>query len=154
VEDEPVIVATDPRRPEARAALTEYRDEIARRIDGIAMYTSLPDEVDDFVPPGGVFLLVYRGDEVVGCGAVRTMEPTVGELNRMWIRPDSRGTGLGDRLLSELVAQSRALGHETLRLDTNRALTQALGLYRKHGFASVERFNDNPDATDFLRKTL
>jgi ribosomal protein S18 acetylase RimI-like enzyme len=101
-----------------------------------------------------VFLLVYRSDEVVGCGAVRSITPTIGELNRMWIHPDCRGIGLGDRLLTELVAQSRALGHETLRLDTNAALTQALAMYRKHGFASVERFNTNPDATDFLEKVL
>jgi ribosomal protein S18 acetylase RimI-like enzyme len=154
VEDEPVIVATDPRRPEARSALIRYLAEVRGRINGIAVDDDAADDVDDFVAPGGVFLLVYRGDEVVGCGAVRTMAPGVGELNRMWIRPDSRRSGLGDRLLSELVAHSRGLGHETLRLDTNAALTQALALYSKHGFEPVERFNDNPDATDFLRKTL
>jgi GNAT superfamily N-acetyltransferase len=154
VDDEPVIVAVDPRRPEARAALTQYLDEVARRIAGIAVHAGQADEVDDFVPPGGVFLLVYRGDQVVGCGGVRTIEPAVGELNRMWIRSDSRGIGLGNRLLSELVERSRRLGHETLRLDTNAALTQALAMYGKHGFEPVERFNDNPDATHFLRKTL
>lgn len=154
MEEEPVIVATDPRRPEARSALSSYLEEVKARIDGIAVDESQADDVDDFVAPGGVFLLVYRGDEVVGCGAVRTMARGVGELNRMWIRPDSRRTGLGDRLLSELVAQSRALGHETLRLDTNGALTQALALYGKHGFEPVERFNDNPDATHFLLKKL
>ena len=152
--DEPVIEQTDPRRPEAREALRQYLEEIARRIDGIAVDPSLADEVDDFAAPRGVFLLVYQGDEVVGCGAVRTITPSVGELNRMWIRPDNRRRGLGDRLLAELVEQSRALGHETLRLDTNSALTQAITLYRKHGFEPVERFNDNPDATDFLGRSL
>ena len=152
--DEPVIEQTDPRRPDAREALRQYLEEIARRIDGIAVDPSLADEVDDFAAPRGVFLLVYQGDEVVGCGAVRTITPSVGELNRMWIRPDNRRRGLGDRLLAELVEQSRALGHETLRLDTNNALTQALTLYRKHGFEPVERFNDNPDATDFLGRSL
>jgi ribosomal protein S18 acetylase RimI-like enzyme len=154
VDDEPVIEQTDPRRPEAREALRQYLEEVARRIDGISVNPSQADEVDDFAAPGGVFLLVYRGNEVVGCGAVRTITPSVGELKRMWIRPDDRGRGFGDRLLGELVEQSRALGHETLRLDTNGALTQALALYRKHGFEPVERFNDNPDATDFLGMTL
>ena len=103
---------------------------------------------------GGVFLLVYRGDGVVGCGGVRTMAPAVGELKRMWIHPDNRGTGLGSLLLSELIEQSRALGHTSLLLDTNRGLTEALAMYSKHGFEPIERYNDNPDATDFLRKTL
>ena len=154
MDDEPVIVATDPRRPEARAALLQYLVEVRDRINGVGIYDDLADDVADFVAPGGVFLLVYRGDEVVGCGGVRTMEPSVGELNRMWIRSDSRGKGVGDRLLTELIAQSRALGHETLRLDTNAALTQALAMYRKHGFEPVDRFNENPDATDFLLKRL
>jgi GNAT superfamily N-acetyltransferase len=155
VADEPVIVAVDPRAPEARAALSAYLEEVALRIGGApTYYATLADEVDGFVAPGGVFLLVSVGDEVVGCGGVRTIRPSVGELNRMWIRPDDRGTGLGNRLLSALIDRSRALGHETLRLDTNAALTQALSMYRKHGFEPVERFNDNPDATDYLMKTL
>lgn len=154
MEDEPVIEQTDPRRPEARAALSQYLEEVRDRIKGIAVYESLADEVDEFVAPGGVFLLVWRGDDVVGCGGVRTMAPGVGELKRMWIRSDSRRMGLGDRLLSALIDQSRALGHETLRLDTNGALTQALAMYAKHGFEPVERFNDNPDATHFLLKKL
>jgi GNAT superfamily N-acetyltransferase len=153
VHDEPVIEQTDPRRPEAREALRQYLSEIDSRV-AIAFDERDLDDVDGLAALGGVFLLVYRGDAVVGCGGVRTMSPGVGELKRMWIRPDNRGTGLGSRLLSELIEQSRGLGHTSLVLDTNRGLTEALVLYRKHGFEPIERYNDNPDATDFLRKTL
>jgi GNAT superfamily N-acetyltransferase len=155
VDDERVIVAADPRRPEAREALTQYLVEIMNRVPGIGVDPSQADDVDDFTEPGGAFLLVYRGgDVVVGCGAVRTLAPGVGELKRMWIRPDERRTGLGSRLLAALIDRSRALGHATLLLDTNAALTEALGLYSKLGFEPVDRYNDNPDATDFLGKAL
>ena len=153
VPDEPIIEQTDPRRPEAREALRQYLAEIDDR-GALAFDERDLDDVDGLVAPGGVFLLVYRGDEVVGCGGVRELEPTVGELKRMWIRSDNRGKGLGSRLLSELIEQSRAIGHTTLLLDTNRGLTEALALYRKHGFEPIERYNDNPGATDFLRKLL
>ena len=151
--DEPIIEQTDPRRPEAREALRQYLREIEERV-AIPFDERDLDDVDELVAPGGVFLLVYRGDEVVGCGGVRTVEPMVGELKRMWIRPDNRGTGLGSRLLSDLIEQSRLLGHTSLLLDTNRGLTEAFAMYHKHGFESVERYNDNPSATDFLRKLL
>ena len=151
--DEPIIEQTDPRRPEAREALRQYLSEIKSRV-AIAFDENDLDDVDDLAAPGGVFLLVYCGDVVVGCGGVRTIAPAVGELKRMWIRPDNRGTGLGSRLLSDLIEQSRALGHTRLVLDTNRGLTEALVLYGKHGFEPIARYNDNPDATDFLRKTL
>jgi N-acetylglutamate synthase-like GNAT family acetyltransferase len=65
-----------------------------------------------------------------------------------------RSTGIGSRLIDAVVDQSRALGHTTLLLDTNGVLTEALGLYAKHGFELIERYNDNPDATHFFAKTL
>jgi ribosomal protein S18 acetylase RimI-like enzyme len=154
VKDEPVIEQTDPRRPEVRAALTQYLEEIKKRVPNMGVDPSEADDVDDYTAPGGVFLLAYRGDEVVGCGAVRTFAPGVGELKRMWVRPSDRGMGVGSRLLAALTAESRALGHSTLLLDTNNALTEALALYRKHGFEPIEPYHDNPDATDFLRKAL
>ena len=149
-----MIEQTDPRRPEARQALKQYIEELNDRIPGMCVDPRDADDVDNFTAPGGVFLLAYREDAVVGCGAVRTFAPGVGELKRMWVRPDDRGTGVGSRLLKALTAESRALGHTTLLLDTNAALTEALALYRKHGFEPIAPYNDNPDATDFLRKAL
>ena len=42
----------------------------------------------------------------------------------------------------------------TLRLDTNRALTEALALYRAAGFEEIERFNDEPHAHHWFAKSL
>jgi hypothetical protein len=42
----------------------------------------------------------------------------------------------------------------TLRLDTNRALTEAIGLYRAAGYEEIERFNDEPHAHHFFAKAL
>ncbi len=154
MDDDLVIETVDPRRPDARDALSRYLAEIVSRVEGISVAPSQADDVDDYTAPGGRFLLVQRGDAVIGCGAVRSLTPEIGELKRMWIRPDARGAGLGSRLLSALVAESRALGHTTLLLDTNAALTEALALYRKHGFEPVEPYNDNPDATHYLGRPL
>jgi GNAT superfamily N-acetyltransferase len=151
----PRIVAVDPHGPDARDALTQYLNEILDRVAGITgVDPEQADDVDDYQRPGGCFLLVYRDDAVAGCGAVRSIDARTGELKRMWIHPDARGAGLGSRLLDELVAHSRALGHQRLVLDTNGVLVEALALYAKHGFLPIERYNDNPDATHFLGLTL
>ena len=63
-------------------------------------------------------------------------------------------SGLGRRLLAELERHARAAGVRTLRLDTNRALTEAIGLYRAAGFEEIERFNDEPHADHFFAKPL
>jgi GNAT superfamily N-acetyltransferase len=152
--DGAIIEIVDPRRPDARDALTQYLAEIVERAAVRRVAAGEADDVADYTAPGGVFLLVTRGDAAIGCGAVRSMTRETGEVKRMWIRPDARGEGLGSQLLDALVAQSRALGHTTLLLDTNAVLTEARALYAKHGFEPIDPYNDNPDATHFFSKTL
>ena len=41
----------------------------------------------------GAFLVVYRGDVPVGCGAVRLLDAETGELKRMYVSPAERGRG-------------------------------------------------------------
>jgi ribosomal protein S18 acetylase RimI-like enzyme len=69
-------------------------------------------------------------------------------------RPRARGLGLGRRLLTELVRHAAAAGVHTLRLDTNRALSEAIGLYRAAGYEEIERFNDEPHAHHFFARRL
>ena len=72
----------------------------------------------------------------------------------MWVHDDWRGAGLGARLLRHLEAQARELGHVTVRLDTNKALTEAIAMYHRAGYDSIDRYNDNPWATHFFEKSF
>lgn len=146
-------VAVDPRDPAAREALRSYLDEVARRIFSTTVAGEL-DDVDEFVAPTGRFLLIGEGGATLGCGAVRTLEPGIGEIKRMWIDPDRRREGLGVVLLDALEAASRELGHERVRLDTNGALTPAIRMYESRGYRTIDRYSDNPDATHFFEKAL
>jgi GNAT superfamily N-acetyltransferase len=148
------FVAADPAAAESQAALRSYLAEIADRIPG---GNAGPDDaraVDDFRPPAGVFLIASDRGVVVGCGAVRALEPGVGEVKRMWIDPSRRGRGLGSRLLDALEDAARALGYQRLRLDTHELLVEAIGLYEAHGFRRIDRYHDNPDPTHFYEKHL
>ena len=53
-----------------------------------------------------------------------------------------------------LEAAAREQGLTRLRLDTNRALTEAQAMYRKEGYEEVARFNDNPYAHHWFEKRL
>ena len=90
----------------------------------------------------------------MACGGLHTIAPGVGELKRMWVHDDWRGAGLGTRLLRHLEGQSRALGHTIVRLDTNKALTEAIAMYERAGYRQTGRYNDNPWATHFFEKPL
>ena len=148
------IEPVDPAGADAQAALQRYLAEIAARIRLGNTGPADADAVDDYRSPGGVFLLVWRGDTVVGCGAVRRLEPGVGEVKRMWIDPGARGRGLGRRLLASLETRARALGYERLRLDTHEVLVEAIGLYEAHGYRRIDRYHDYPDPTHFYERAL
>ncbi len=98
-------------------------------------------------------MATLRG-EPVGCGGLKFHgdEPT--ELKRMWVAESARGLGIGRRLLGELESRAAANGARVVRLETNRALTEATSLYRSAGYREVDAFNDEPYAHHWFEKQL
>jgi GNAT superfamily N-acetyltransferase len=141
--------------PEARGCLDRYFDEIAARFpEGFDRHIDGAAHLDDFGPPGGVFLVAHILDELAGCGALRTFSPGVGEIKRMWVSPEVRGKGVGRTLLAALEQAARERGLRTVRLDTHSSLAEALRLYPTAGYREIPRFNDNPYAHHWFEKTL
>lgn len=113
-----------------------------------------PTEAKAFAPPDGAFLIARWGGELVGCGGLKSAQPGVGELKRLWVAPSARGRGLGQKLLDALETKARRIGMKAVRLDTNRALSEAKALYLKNGYVEIARFNDDPYPDFFFEKTL
>ena len=72
----------------------------------------------------------------------------------MWVADTVRGLGIGRRMLEALEAEAPALGLTTVRLETNRALEEAIHLYRSAGFREVAPFNADPYAHHWFEKRL
>jgi DNA-binding MarR family transcriptional regulator/GNAT superfamily N-acetyltransferase len=145
----------DPRSADAEHCLQRYYAELAARFPGgFELHADDAPDADELVPPSGCILVARLFGDPVGCGAIRTLEPGVGEIKRMWISPQVRGLGVGRRLLAEL--EQVAIGRKvrTLRLDTNGSLAEALRLYRASGYGEIARYNDNPYAQHWFEKTL
>jgi ribosomal protein S18 acetylase RimI-like enzyme len=70
------------------------------------------------------------------------------------VAEEARGTGLGRRLLIELEDRAARSGATVARLETNRALTEAIAMYRSSGYAEVPAFNDEPFAHHWFEKRL
>jgi GNAT superfamily N-acetyltransferase len=140
---------------DAQWCLRQYFGELNRRFDG-GFDPSASRAADDreMAAPRGAFLVASVDGDLVACGGVKTIAPGVGYLKRMWVADGVRGLGIGRRMLEALEAESRALGHTVLRLETNRALPEALRLYRSAGFREVAPFNTDPYAHHWLEKAL
>ena len=72
----------------------------------------------------------------------------------MWVAPSARGLGLGRLLLWQLEHHARQAGAAVIHLETNRALTEAIALYRRSGYREVPAFNDEPYAHHWFEKRL
>jgi ribosomal protein S18 acetylase RimI-like enzyme len=149
------VTDCDPRRPDARRAVRAYVAELAQRFEGgFDPGLSISATDDEMSPPAGLFLIAMLHGEPAGCGALKFHPGAPAEIKRMWVAPEARGLGLGRRLLAELEARAAARGARALRLETNRVLNEAIGLYRSAGYREVAAFNDEPYAHHWFEKTL
>lgn len=149
------IDEVDPGHPDAVFCLRSFYAELGERFDsGFDPLRSLLPDAGELRPPRGVFLVARQYGEPVGCGGLKLPTGAPAEVKRMWVAPSARGLGLGRRFLAELEARAAAAGREVLRLDTNKALGEAIGLYRAYGFREVPAFNDEPYAQHWFEKRV
>ena len=149
------VEVCDPRHPDARFCLQSYFDELARRFDaGFDPARSISAGDGELTPPAGLLLVARLHGEPVGCGALKFHDGAPAEIKRMWVAPAARGLGLGRRLLADLEAHAAAHRAGAVRLETNRTLAEAIGLYRAAGYREVPAFNDEPYAHHWFEKAL
>ncbi|MEV8017265.1 helix-turn-helix domain-containing GNAT family N-acetyltransferase [Streptomyces sp. NPDC086554] len=147
--------AVDPDHPDARHCLLSYFAELQERFDtGFDPERSLLPDAGELRPPYGLFLVARTHGEPIGCAGLKLPPGAPAEIKRMWVAPHARGLGLARRFLADLEARAARHGCEALRLDTNKALSAAIGLYRSFGFQEVAAFNDEPYADHWFEKPL
>ncbi|WP_417821706.1 GNAT family N-acetyltransferase [Terasakiella sp.] len=100
-------------------------------------------DVADLINDQTHFFVARRveNDEVVGCGAIVSY-PGYGEIKRMFVLPETRGTGLGRELLMVLEMAARQFKLPCLRLETGVSQPEAIGLYRNAGFVEIGPFGE------------
>jgi GNAT superfamily N-acetyltransferase len=105
---------------------------------------------------GAGLWLARIGPTVAGCIALRPLAvfPRAGEVKRLYVQPSSRGQGIAGLLLDTLHDYAKSAGYEWLYLDSKDDLRTAITFYEKRGYVPCERYNDNPQATVFMKKRI
>ena len=149
------IAVEDPRHPDAERSFARYAHELdARFAGGFDAAASISANPEELTPPAGYCVVARLRGRPIGCGALKLHGAAPAELKRMWVDPSARGLGVGRRLLESLEALARENGAKVLHLETNRALREAIELYRGAGFVEVAPFNDEPYAHHWFEKKL
>lgn len=135
------IIEDDLSGPEVRALLELHMQH---------MLESSPEgsthflDIDGLRQPDVTFWSIWDNAVLAGCGALRAIDPTHGELKSMRTAPDHLGRGVGRTLLTHIVEQARQRGYDRVSLETGSApaFDAALHLYASFGFEACGPFDD------------
>jgi DNA-binding MarR family transcriptional regulator/GNAT superfamily N-acetyltransferase len=148
------LEVVDPSSEAAQHCLDRYFHELAQRFEaGFDPARSISADAEELTPPRGYFVLATLHGRPAGCGALKCHEEFA-EVKRMWTDPDLRGLGIARRILQQLEEIARDQKIPLLRLETNRTLSEAQAMYRRHGYREVPAFNQEPYADHWFEKTL
>lgn len=139
------IETDDLTRPEVHALLEEHLAN---------MYELSPPEsvhaldLSKLRAPGVTFWSVWDGATLVGCGALKEMSKTEGEIKSMRTPKALRRRGAGRAVLEHIVAEARRRGYKRLNLETGSqdGFVAARSLYESFGFTYCGPFGEyRPD---------
>jgi ribosomal protein S18 acetylase RimI-like enzyme len=147
----------------ARALLLEY-GRFVLESEGPARFCfgKLQDEIDGlpggFIGLGGELLLAWVDGIAAGCLTYRALPAVSGgcEMKRLWVRPEFRGSGLGERLILELCERAGTAGYAAVYLDTMPAsMGPAYRMYQRLGFAECAPYHVGiAEGVVFMRREL
>jgi putative acetyltransferase len=108
--------------------------------------------------PDITFWSAWDGDELLGCGALREIDSSNGEVKSMRTVAAHRGKGVGSRILERIIEEAGSRGYERLLLETGseRAFAPAQRLYERYGFAyrgPFAEYTEDPNSV-FMEREL
>lgn len=106
--------------------------------------------VESLKSPVITFWSAWDGSELCGCGALKELDSTTGEIKSMRTRFACLGRGVGRAMLSEIIREAERRGYQRLYLETGTGapFAAARALYLKNGFDWCGAFG-NYEATAF-----
>ena len=110
-----------------------------------------------YAPPSGALLLARDSNGTpAGCVGLRLIEPRgCCEMKRLYVAPQGRGFGLGEKLVRAVIEEAKRIGYREMRLDTLPSMTGAIALYSKLGFEPIAPYYETPIVgTRFMRLSL
>jgi putative acetyltransferase len=131
--------------PEVAALLAEHVTEMRRYSPPESVHAL---DLDRLRTPDLTFWSVWDDGVVLGCGALRELDPVHGELKSMRTSATHRGRGVGTAVLDHLVGEARRRGYRRVSLETGspEPFAAARRLYARRGFVECGPFG--PYAAD------
>jgi GNAT superfamily N-acetyltransferase len=128
--------------PGATSLIAAAQDELDRRY-GPSNNDQSDLRAEEMDPPTGAFVVARLDGHLAAGVGVRTIGAPgerVGEIKRLWVRPDLRGSGVARLVMDRAIEAARDLGLHRLYLETGPRQPEAQAFYAKTGWERVEHF--------------
>jgi ribosomal protein S18 acetylase RimI-like enzyme len=104
-------------------------------------YNDSPAQLQSlFTSRGAAMFLAFHDGSLAGCAGFSRVNADMSEVEKVYVRPEARGLGVGIALLTTVMAGMASNGSTAARLETATFMTTAQALYRRFGFAQVPAF--------------
>ena len=128
-----------------RVLFLEYAKSLGFNLCFQGFDQELAELLGAYSRPHGRLLLARLDEANVGCVAVHRLSRDLCEMKRLYVKPVSRGRGLGRALAEAAIREASAAGYHAMRLDTVEPLMPAaVALYRALGFREIAPYRSNP----------
>ena len=129
---------------EVRGLFREYERFLRVKLCFQSFEAELAGLPGDCAAPAGALFLAMDGGRGAGCVALRKLGEGIGEMKRLFVRPEYRGQGVGRALAMRVLQEAITAGYALMRLDTLARLKEAMRLYESLGFKQISPYRANP----------
>ena len=104
-------------------------------------------DFDGLKQPDVTFWSIWDGADLAGCGAMKELDPTHGEVKSMRTAEAHLGKRVGSQMLTHIIAVARERGYARISLETGSApsFEAAHALYQRFGFVASGPFGTYTD---------
>lgn len=141
--------------PQVKELILAYTNQLNRDLSFQNIEEELNDPSKKYTAPQGEIVVAIEEDAVLGMVAYHRHSDTRCEMKRLYVKPDARGTHLGDVLVKEIIERAKRSGYQEMVLDTLIPMKAAIHLYKKYGFDECAPYYNNPmDDVIYMIKKL
>jgi putative acetyltransferase len=134
-----IRLATNQDKEEIQKIVFGVLSEYGLKNDPLGTDSDLNDIEKNYIEKGGTFVVVENdSNQILGTGGLFYLKPGVCELRKMYLLKETRGKGIGKKMMDYLLAKARELGFERIELETASVLKEAINLYIHYGFRPIE----------------
>jgi putative acetyltransferase len=101
-------------------------------------------DLDGLRAPNVTFWSSWDGQQILGCGALKELDPRHGEVKSMHTKASARGRGVAAAMVRHIISEARRRGYRRLSLETgaDAPFAPARALYSSFGFVLTDPFAD------------